>query len=290
MFNPDIDIPDLSGRVILVTGGNTGLGRETCLSLAKHNPQRLFIAARNAKTAGSVINDIKQLAPQLEIEISAQAPTALTCFSAMLGFWVPPPGLTVDGYEIHFGVNHLGHALLVQLLLPKLLETTVVQPDVRVIVTTSDGYRFHAAEGIAFKDLRTTQLKLSFLNSLGGKDSWRRYSQSKLANLVYTDGLAYRYPAVKFVAIHPGVCDTTLTPAWIKSNALSRRLFAPGGLKTAEEGSLNQLWAATGSDVTSGQYYEPIGIVGYRTPKAKEIKLREDLWEWTETQLKKWTV
>ena len=188
-------------------------------------------------------------------------------------------GMTSDEYELHFGVNYLGHALLVQILLRKLLGTTVVQPDVRVITSTSEGYRFHAAEGIVFKDLHPTQLNLSFLSSLGGKDSWRRYFQPKLANLVYTAELVYRYPAIKFVAVHPGVRDTELTPAWIKGNARSRRLFAPGGLKTAEEGSWNQLWATTGNNVVNGQYYEPVGIVGYRTPKLKDETPRETLWD-----------
>ncbi|KAG4414880.1 hypothetical protein IFR04_011956 [Cadophora malorum] len=281
MFDPDIDIPDLIGRVMLVTGvGNTGVGRETCSSLAKHNPKRLFIAARNGKSAGAVINDIKRMAPEVEVVfVESQALTVLTYFSAMLWNLGASPGMTSDEYEIHFGVNYLGHALLVQILLPKLLGTTVVQPDVRVITSTSEGYRFHAAEGIVSKDLHPTQLNLSFLSSLGGKDSWRRYFQPKLANLVYTAELVYRYPAIKFVAVHPGVRDTELTPAWIKGNARSRRLFAPGGLKTAEEGSWNQLWATTGNNVVSGQYHEPVGIVGYRTPKLKDETPRQTLWD-----------
>lgn len=209
----------------------------------------------------------------------------LFCNAGILG---APPGVTEDGYEVHFAVNHLGHALLIKLLLPTLLKTAVIQPDIRVITTTSDGYRFHKAEGIVFKDLDTPQLNLSFLSSIGGKDSWRRYFQSKLANLVYTVELARRYPTVKFVVVHPGVVDTPLTARWIKGNAISRKLFATGGLKTPDEGSWNQLWAATASEVTSGEYYEPVGTVGFRTPKSQDKDLREELWEWTDIQLKKW--
>lgn len=208
------------------------------------------------------------------------------CNAGILG---APPGLTADGYEIHFGVNHLGHALLIKLLLPTLLHTANFQPDVRVVTTASDGYRFHASEGIIFRDLRTTQLNLSVLSSLGGKDSWRRYSQSKLANIVYTVELARRYPVIKFVAVHPGVCDTAMTPGWIKGNAISRMLFVPGGLKTPEEGAYNQLWAATGKYVVSGGYYEPVGIVGHKTPKSRDDKLRNELWEWTEMQMQTWS-
>jgi hypothetical protein len=67
----------------------------------------------------------------------------------------------------------------------------------------------------------------------------------------------------------PGVVDTLLTPKYIRSNALGIQMLAEGGLKTPEEGSWNQLWAAISKDVVSGQYYEPVGIPGKRTSKSK---------------------
>ncbi|KAH7356661.1 hypothetical protein BKA65DRAFT_495151 [Rhexocercosporidium sp. MPI-PUGE-AT-0058] len=157
------------------------------------------MVARNAKTAESAITDIRKLAPSVEfafvecdlgflasvskaakeINLRTDRLDLLFCNAGILG---APLGLTVDGYEIRFGENHLGHALLVKLLLPRLLNTTTFQPDVRVVTTSSDWYRFHTSKGIVFRYLRTTQLNLSVLSSLGGKDSWRRYSQSKLAN------------------------------------------------------------------------------------------------------------
>jgi retinol dehydrogenase 12 len=63
-----------------------------------------------------------------------------------------------------------------------------------------------------------------------------------------------------------------------------------GGMKKPEEGSWSQLWAATGSGVVSGEYYEPVGILGTRTKKSKDQELRNELWEWTKEQLKSWTV
>jgi retinol dehydrogenase-12 len=67
-------------------------------------------------------------------------------------------------------------------------------------------------------------------------------------------------------------------------------LLAKGGLKTPEEGSWNQLWAATSKDNVSGQYYEPVGILEKRTSKSKDEELREELWGWTALQLKDYTI
>lgn len=194
-----------------------------------------------------------------------------------------PPGLTEDGFELQFGTNHLGHALLIKLLLPLLLKTAEPHSDVRIVSTSSDGYRFHSADGIVFEDLRTTQenLRIFGFKSLGG---WTRYFQSKLANIVYATELAKRYPSIKVVAVHPGVIDTELTPRYLK-RTLIKSLILGGELKTPQEGSLNLLWAATGKGVESGQYYEPVGIVGKRTKKSKDEKLAKELWDWTQEQL-----
>lgn len=200
-----------------------------------------------------------------------------------------PLGLSEDGYEIHFAVNYLGHALLIQLLLPLLLKTTEIQPDVRVILLASSGYRFHDARGIIFKDLKTTQQNLTRLGMFGGM---LRYFQAKLAIILYTVELARHYPSIKFAAVHPGIIDTPLTPNWMKSNPLLKFITTSGegGLKTPEEGCWNQLWAATGSGVVSGEYYEPVGNLGTRTKKSKDKLLGDELWAWTEEQLKGWIV
>jgi retinol dehydrogenase-12 len=190
-----------------------------CKSLAKHNPSHIYIAARNSNTAESTISEIKSLAPKVEVTFVGcnlallssveKAARIVILTTARLDLLFrnadilgagegPPPGLTEDGYEIQFGVNHLGYALLVKLLLPTLLKTAELHPDVRVIINTSAGYRFHASQGIAFKDLRTRQENLTLMGGFGG---WLRYFQSKLANVVYNDKLARRYPSIKFVAI-----------------------------------------------------------------------------------------
>lgn len=207
---------------------------------------------------------------------STQRLDVLLCNAGVLN---APPTLTEDGYEVHFGVNYLGHALLIKSLLTLLLKTTELHPDVRVVLS-SDGYRFHDPRGIIFKDL----------TSLGLFGGMLRYFQAKLAVILYTVELARRYPTIKFVAIHPGIVDTSLTPNWVKGNALSRLIIAGGDVKTSEEGAWDQLWAATGSKVVSGEYCEPVGLSGTRTEKSKDPELGNELWEWTQEELKTWTV
>jgi retinol dehydrogenase-12 len=284
--------------------GNSGIGRPTCLYLARHNPARIIILARNPKTGESITKEIQEASPQVEVTFlecnlgsfaSVQAAAKqIISFTQRLdillcnaGILNAPPSLTEDGYEVHFGVNYLGHALLIKLLLPLLLKTTEIHPDVRVILLGSDGYRFHDPRGIIFKDLKTSQRNLTRLGMFGGM---LRYFQSKLAVILYTVQLARRYPMIKFVAIHPGIVNTSMTPNWVKANALTRLITAGGDLKTPEEGSWNQLWAATGSRVVSGEYYEPVGVPGTRTKKSKDVELGNELWEWTKEQLKAWTV
>ncbi|KAE9377839.1 oxidoreductase [Stipitochalara longipes BDJ] len=305
-FDVDADIPDLSGKVILVTGGNSGIGRPTCLFFAKHSPAKIIVVARNPTTAGTILKEIEETAPKVEVTFlecnlgslasvqraakqiisSNQRLDILLCNAGILN---APLSLSEDGYEIHFAVNYVGHTLLIKLLLPLLLKTTEIQPDVRVILLASSGYRFHDPRGIIFKDLKTTQQNLTLLGLFGGM---LRYFQSKLAIILYTVELAHRYPMIKVVAVHPGIVDTPLTPHWVKANILMRFITAggEGGLKKPEEGSWNQLWAATGSGVVSGEYYEPIGKLGTRTKKSKDKKLCDELWEWTEEQLNSWTV
>ncbi|KAL8870601.1 MAG: hypothetical protein Q9174_003395, partial [Haloplaca sp. 1 TL-2023] len=139
-FDPDQDIPDLSGKVILVTGGNAGLGKEAVLQLAKHKSSRIFLAARTASKGESAIEEIKQVVPSANItllkldlcsfkSISAAAEEfksqskRLDVLMNNAGIMATPLAETEEGYESQFGTNHMGHALLTKLLLPTLLST-----------------------------------------------------------------------------------------------------------------------------------------------------------------------
>jgi NAD(P)-dependent dehydrogenase (short-subunit alcohol dehydrogenase family) len=114
------------------------------------------------------------------------------------------PGLTKEGYEIQFGINHVGHALLTKLLMPTLLKTAEHPgSDVRIITMASRGHTVAPPAGIIFNDLKTAQ------ETIGSNGSWLRYGQSKLANIHYAAELAAHYPQITSVSIDPGTIKDT---------------------------------------------------------------------------------
>ncbi|KAJ6473577.1 oxidoreductase [Mycena vitilis] len=297
-FNPSTDIPDLSGKVILVTGGTAGIGKESVLALAKHNPACIYFTGRDSARANQVIAEIKSSAPSVSIvflecdlESLASVEKAAKQFISKsdrldilicnAGVMNVPPALTKDGYEAHFGINHVAHALFIKLLLPTLLRTADAPgSDVRVVSLTSQGFAMHPRGGILFDDLRTTQGS-GLMKSL-------RYGQSKLANILYAAEVAKRYgPKITSVSIHPGVVRTDLLA---QQGALMRTLAwltHPFSMLTPAEGAYNQLWAATGdkTKIKNGEYYEPVGVPGGHMRMSRDQKLTAQLWEWTEKEL-----
>ena len=190
-----------------------------------------------------------------------------------------PSAETGEGYEIQFGTNHMGHALLTRLLLPTLQSTAnELNGDVRIINLTSEGHKF-ARNG-------RTMLNGEELKKLG---PWPRYGYSKLANILFTRELARRYPEIISVAIHPGIVSTGLYEPNQRSNTFMRIAMTFGGwLRTSvETGALNQLWAMAckKSEVESGAYYTPVAKKSKGSALAEDTELAKQLWEWTEQEL-----
>lgn len=194
------------------------------------------------------------------------------------GIMATGPGTTQEGYEIQFGTNHVGHALLTKLLLPILL-STAEKPgsDVRIVNLTSEGHRLAPSGGILFDK-----------SILDGAGPWACYGQSKLSNILFTKELAKRYSTITTVAVHPGVILTDLYAPNQKSSTTMRIFLTVFGglLGTPSTGALNQLWAATAAkdEMISGAYYTPIGKRSGGSGYAKDDKLAEQLWEWTERE------
>ncbi|KAH6869317.1 hypothetical protein B0T10DRAFT_451168, partial [Thelonectria olida] len=196
-FSPEEHIPDLSGKVIIVTGSSSGLGKESVLQLVKHNPATIYLTARTATRGNAAIQEIEQAVPAaknkikfLELDLASFASIKRAADSFLsqserldvlmnnAGLMAAPPGLTTDGYEVQFGSNYLGPALFTKLLLPTLAKTAGLQGgDVRVVNLSSELFKQAPREGILLSRCKT---------SLDGISGLARYGQSKLADYYHT--------------------------------------------------------------------------------------------------------
>jgi len=289
-------IPDLSGRVILVTGGTGGIGREIVIELSKHSPARIIFTGRNARSAEATIQsvapgvsvsfiqcDLASLESVKQASNKILSESRLDLFLANAGIMAKPEGLSTDGYEIQFATNHIGHALLTQKVLP-LLEKTAKMPnsDVRIIYTTSTAWR---GGSIPFDKLKST-ISMWILGR------WFRYSNSKLANLLYARELSRRFPEILTFSITPGIVGTSLVTDLGLFDRMLCYVSQLGRILTPEQGSYNHLWAISASreSIRPGAFYEPVGLLDYKmeADKTKDPEPGPKLWNWTEKELEKW--
>ena len=279
------DVPDQHGRVVVVTGANTGLGFETAKILAEHGAA-VVLAVRDvdkgAQAAARMTGDVAvQRLDLTSLESIRTAAAALRDAHPRIdllinnaGVMYTPKQATQDGFERQFGTNHLGHFAFTGLLLDRMLPV----PGSRVVTVSSNGHRIRAA--IHFDDL---QWERSY--SRAGA-----YGQSKLANLMFTYELQRRLAAhgttTVAAAAHPGVSNTELvrnSPAVVR--ALMDRL-APLITQPAESGALPTLRAATDPAVLGGQYYGPGGRGEVRghprlvtsSPESYDLAIQQRLW------------
>ncbi|KND91982.1 putative oxidoreductase [Tolypocladium ophioglossoides CBS 100239] len=285
-----------------------GLGLQTVENLAAHSPAHICFIARNATKATSIIQRLREKHADLSISFircdmaslsSVQAAArdflasddhgqrrldVLVCNS---GIMCVDAAVTEDGYQIEWQTNHLGHALLIKLLLPLLRETAAGGNDVRIVNLTSQAYKQAPHGGIDFATLNTPQDTLG--NFLVPGHRWSRYGQSKLANMLYADVLAREYPDILTVSVHPGYIFTDIFNGVPFFTKLPVFFIAQGQTLKVEEGAHSQLWAATAprDKIKSGTYYEPVGVAAKRTTgNANDEKLAGELWEWTQKALK----
>ena len=246
---------DLSGRTFLVTGGNTGIGRATADVLARDGG-RVYIACRSAAAGESAVAGIKAATGSetvwlLPLDLASLA-SVRSCAAAFLGRDEPlhvlvnnagvggQRGLTADGFEQHFGVNHLGHFALTSLLLEHLKASG---PDARVVNVASEAH--YEAPGIGFDALRRRTRSITGL---------REYAVSKLCNVLFTQELSRRVPGVSAYALHPGVVasDIWRRVPWPARVVMTKRML------TVEQGALTSLHCATSPAVSgeSGLFYD----------------------------------
>lgn len=288
------DIPDLHDRVIIVTGGNVGLGYETVRQLSEHNPARIYLAARSQEKAEKAIQELQQANPKasnivfLKLDLAsfdsvkAAAADFLSRESRLdilinnAGIMMTPEGLTKEGYEIQFGTNVMGPALFTQLLLPVLRKTAKINNQTRVVMLSSASQAVAPSDIYKFDEFRTT---------MGQRATTQRYTISKLADLHYSKALAEREKEVKIISVHPGMVATNLHHA---STGFFLRpfLYAAGIFATpVEKGALSQIWAAVSPDAQNGQYYGPIAKVESGSKLGQKRDLQEELFKWVQGEL-----
>ena len=290
------DIPDLSGQVIIVTGGNAGLGYETIRQISEHNPARIYLATRNKEKAKKAILDLEKANTkgteiirflQLDLASFEGVKSAAAEFLSLesrldilvnnAGIMMTAEGLTKDGYEIQFGTNVLGPALFSQLLLPTLRNTAKINNQTRMVMLSSATHSQAPKDVYKFDEFRTTA---------SNRHTTQRYAISKLADLHYAKALAERENEVKIIPVHPGFVATNLHH---DSAGLFLRpflYFAVNLFSTPlEKGALSQIFAATSPDAKSGQYYSPIGKEESGSKLAQDHGLQEALFKYVQGQI-----
>ena len=293
------DIPDQHGRTAVVTGANGGLGLETARQLAAKGAH-VVMAVRNQKKAAAAVDEIRSSAPDAALELVAldlasqasvraaaeQITAAHKSIDLLInnaGVMGIPEAKTADGFEMQFGVDHLGHWALTGLLLPALLRTR----GARIVTVTSTARLMGRAVDPANPHLH------------GRYRPWRAYGQAKLANFHFGLGLQRELEnagaSTASLIAHPGLSNTDLQAVSVQltGGGTSQRLFHFLARRTGmspADGALSQLRAATDPAAKGGEFYGPLfGNSGppVRKPVVRTVGLPKAiavLWEVSERE------
>lgn len=291
------NIPDQTGRIVIVTGANSGLGLYTTQVMARKGAQ-VIMACRNPQKAEEAYQQVMTFAPGAKVEVMAldlgdlaSVRSFAEAFKARYdhidllynnaGLMGVPYGLTKDGFEMQFGVNHLGHFALTGLLLDRIK----THPHSRVITLTSSAALYG-------------QIKFDDLDSKKGYSRYGAYGQAKLANLIFARELHRRLADAKSptisLAAQPGFILTDLQARASRESGsgfedflyqrVARVLSQP-----IEMGGLSQLYAGTAPNVKGGEFYSPerFHVFGYPAvypgPRAShDLDIARRLWEVSE--------
>ncbi|KAH9895862.1 NAD-P-binding protein [Cubamyces lactineus] len=288
-------IPDLSGKVMIVTGGNTGIGKETIKALLNHNA-KVYMASRSPERAQDAIDELRKetgkeaLFLQIDLADLQSVKRAANEFISKEerldvlfnsgGLMYPPVEQTTkDGYDLQFGTNVIGHFYFTQLLLPLLIASAKTSPDgkARVVNTSSMGHSF--VTGIDFDTLRDGPKRVK-------AGTTKLYSQSKFGNVVFAKELHRRYAdqGIVSVALHPGNLQTDLQRHVSKVELMiAKHLLYP-----APMGALTQLYAGTTPEGANlgGEYLIPWARVGRARKETENPEIGRKLWEWLENEVK----
>jgi WW domain-containing oxidoreductase len=271
---------DLRGRTILLTGCNSGIGKETLRVLTKRGAH-VIAAARTIEKAQAACDDVGGETTPIACELS-EPPSVQACARQVIeldrpldaiicnaGIMALPKLNQKHGYELQFFTNHIGHFILVTSLLDSLSDKG------RVVMVSSDAHNGAPSEGIQFNNLSGER----------GYRPWASYGQSKLANLLFANHLAKRLASTGKTAnsLHPGVIHTNLTRSMnpIAKGAMS--IAAPLVLKSVGEGAATQCYLAVhpGVEGVTGKYFADCNE-SRSSSHGRDETMAERLWEVSE--------
>ncbi|EJU01295.1 NADP-binding protein [Dacryopinax primogenitus] len=296
------DIPDLGGKVAIVTGGNSGLGRLTAKYLALHNCT-VYLGCHTLSKGEEAVAELQVESGNnsihcLELDLSDLESVALAvkefrkreerldilfCNAGVMG--PPLEMLTKQGLDLTFGIGFVGHAYLTMLLLPVLLSTAKTTPGnkVRVINVSSSAQAWAPAGGVDFGLVMDTDERKARGTSM------LMLTQTRWALACFTQELNRRYASqgITAVAVNPGntrASASRYTPTltrWALDHVLG---FAPDPL-----GVLTSLYAGTAEETSDmgGAFFWPWARVGHARDDTKDEKMGSLLWEFVEEQGKK---
>jgi protochlorophyllide reductase len=278
------DIPDLHGRIAIVTGANSGLGFETTRALAAKGAH-VVMACRSLDKGRKALEEIVTSVAdaslelvQLDLASLAAVRHFATTFQSShkhlnilfnnAGVMAIPRTESQDGFEMQFAVNYLAHFALTGLLLPTLLAT----PQSRIVTLSSVARR-------------SGKVNLDDLNRTKSYSRWEAYGQSKRADLLFAFELQQRLAAAEVntisVAAHPGFASTNLqttsaSTSKARVESIAYTLFMPIVAQSQAMGALPELYAGTSSDVHGGELVGPASFGGLRGYPHVETKAQHE--------------
>ncbi|KAH8887194.1 short-chain dehydrogenase [Thozetella sp. PMI_491] len=296
------EVPDLTGKVALVTGANSpgGMGFHTAYQLASKNA-KVYVGARSTSKAQTAIHEMRKGNPNIteeqlvpfvadlgDIKAVREAGRAMLQSESKLDILVHnaaiismPLVINSDGISVSMATNHFGPFVLTNTLVPLLTQAAKITGDVRIVTVSATAYAF-LPPGIRFDSLDSLNVEMK-PTAIGGAD-FTRYLLSKLANILFARQLQKNFDVAGIdatsIALHPGLIKTDGVINWLPPDEAS----ALEGRLTPAEGAVTALFAASSpkvlaeKDIYKGAFLVPPGSIESVTGDANDDKLAQELW------------